>query len=287
MLCVAMCTCRHLFFLRCAYSQLNGMTEMQKIALSPSQHALFLDFDGTLVDIAPHPHAVQVHANIITTLHDIYSMFNGALAIVSGRCVADIDKFLYPLLIPVAGEHGAQWRNTQGDFFEIDSSSFASALEPIVRAAQLLAQQNGALLLEPKTVGFALHYRMAPALYTLCWNTLLPMVQRTSGLALMRGKYVMEVIPIAVNKGAAIGRFMCDPPFEGRTPIFIGDDVTDEAGFTAVQGVGGYGIKMGAGPSVALYRCPNPAALRAWLEHAVATLQGRMGAAIAPMAHTA
>jgi trehalose 6-phosphate phosphatase len=263
------------------------MTDMQKIAFSPCQHALFLDFDGTLVDIAPNPHAVQVHANIVSTLHNIHCLFDGAAAIVSGRCIADIDKFLDPLVIPVAGEHGAQWRNAQGDVFKLDNSSFASALEPIVRAAQLLAEQNSALLLERKTGGFALHYRMAPALYTLCWNTLLPMVQRTSELALMRGKYVMEVVPIAVNKGAAIGRFMRAPPFEGRTPIFIGDDATDEAGFTAVQGAGGYGIKVGAGPSVALHRCPNPASLRVWLEQTVKTLQGRMGAAVAPIAQAA
>lgn len=263
------------------------MTNIQKIALSPSQHALFLDFDGTLVDIAPSPHAVRIHASIVDTLHDVYRLFDGAVAIVSGRCVAEIDRFLDPLVISVAGEHGAQWRNVQGDFFELDTSSFAQALEPIVRAAQLLANQNNALLLEPKTVGFALHYRMAPALYTLCCKTLLPMVQRTSGLALMRGKYVLEVVPIAVNKGTAIVHFMRDAPFEGRTPIFVGDDVTDEAGFNAVQGMGGYGVKVGAGPSVALHRLPNPVTLYAWLENTVKKLQGRMGTAVTPMAHAA
>ncbi len=260
---------------------------MQKIALSPSQHALFLDFDGTLADIAPHPSAVQVHTSMVSTLHSIYHLFGGAVAIVSGRSVADIDTFLSPLVFPVAGEHGAQWRNPQGDFFELDDTTFASVLEPIVQAAEVLVQQHGTLLLERKTVGFALHYRMAPALYTLCWNTLLPMVQRTSLLALMRGKYVMEVVPSAVDKGTAIGSLMQLPPFLGRTPIFIGDDVTDEAGFAAVQSAGGYGIKVGAGPSVALHRCPNPAALRAWLEHAVTTPQTRLGKVASPMAHAA
>lgn len=260
---------------------------MQKISLSPSQHALFLDFDGTLVDIAPRPDVVQVHASMLGTLQGIYQMFSGAVAIVSGRRVSEIDAFLAPLVLPAAGEHGTQWRSPQGEFLELDDAAYASTLEPILQAAQVLAQHNEALLLERKTAGFALHYRMAPALYTLCWNTLAPMVQRTRMLALMRGKYVMEVVPSAVDKGTAIGSLMELPPFLGRTPIFVGDDATDEAGFAAVQGMGGYGIKVGAGPSVALHRCPNPAALRTWLENAVSSAQARLGMAASPMAHAA
>lgn len=260
---------------------------MQKIALSPSQHALFLDFDGTLVDIAPRPDIVQVHSSLVGILHGIYQMFSGAVAIVSGRCVADIDSLIAPLVLPVAGEHGAQWRSPQSDFFELDDAAFAPTLKPILQAAQVLVQHHDTLLLERKIVGFALHYRMAPALYTLCWNTLAPMVRRTSILALMRGKYVMEVVPSAVDKGTAISSLMQLPPFLGRTPIFIGDDVTDEAGFAAVQGAGGYGIKVGAGPSIAHHRCPNPAALRNWLEHAVTTQQASLGRAASPAAHTA
>ncbi len=260
---------------------------MLKIDLSRSRHALFLDFDGTLADIAPQPNAVQVHGSIVSTLHSIYDQFGGAVAIVSGRAVADIDAFLSPLVLPVAGEHGAQWRNPQGDFFELDATFFAGVLEPIVQAVQVLVQHNDTLLLERKTAGFALHYRMAPALYTLCWNTLLPMVQRTSMLSLLRGKYVMEVMPSMVDKGTAISSFMQLPPFLGRTPIFVGDDVTDEAGFAAVQSLGGHGIKVGAGPSVALHRCPNPTALRAWLELAVATLPARSDRSPSLMARAA
>lgn len=242
---------------------------MQKIPLYVHQHALFLDFDGTLADIAPRPGAVHVHADMVSTLQSVYHLFNGALAIVSGRRIAEIDIFLAPLILPAAGEHGVQWRNSRGDFFELDAKKFTPLLEPIMQAAQALANQNPGLLLEQKTAGFALHYRMAPALYTLCWHTLVPMVQRTPALTLMRGKYVIEVVPSAIDKGTAIHSFLLAPPFEGRTPIFIGDDVTDEAGFAAAQEVGGYGVKVGAGPSVARHRCPNPAALRAWLEQVV------------------
>jgi trehalose 6-phosphate phosphatase len=242
---------------------------MHKIPLSVHQHALFLDFDGTLADIAPHPGAVHVHAGMVSTLQSAYQLFSGALAIVSGRPIAEIDNFLSPLILPAAGEHGVQWRNSQGDFFELDAKRLTLLLDPIMQAAQYLASQHPGLLLEQKTAGFALHYRMAPALYTLCWHTLAPMVQRTPALALMRGKYVIEVVPSAIDKGTAIHSFLSTPPFEGRTPIFMGDDVTDEAGFAVAQELGGYGVKVGAGPSVAHHRCPNPAALRAWLEQAV------------------
>jgi trehalose 6-phosphate phosphatase len=255
---------------------------MQKIPLSVHQHALFLDFDGTLADIAPHPGAVQVHVDMVSTLQSAYHLFNGALAIVSGRRIAEIDGFLAPLILPAAGEHGVQWRNSRGDFFELDAKGLTSLLDPIMQAAEYLASQHPGLLLEQKTAGFALHYRMAPALYTLCWHTLAPMVQRTPALALMRGKYVIEVVPSAIDKGTAIHSFLLKPPFQGRIPIFMGDDVTDEAGFAAVQELGGYGVKVGAGPSVARHRCPNPAALRAWLEHAVSTQQHMAS----PMPHT-
>jgi trehalose 6-phosphate phosphatase len=243
---------------------------MQKIPLSVHQHALFLDFDGTLVDIAPHPGAVQVHAGMVGALQSAYQLFGGALAIVSGRCVAEVDRFLAPLTLPVSGEHGAQWRNSGGDIFELDVEKLTPLVAPILQAAQHLVNLHPSLLLEQKTAGFALHYRMAPALYTLCWHTLAPMVQRIPALALMRGKYVLEVAPSAVDKGTAVQSYLRTPPFAGRTPIFIGDDVTDEAGFAAAQAVGGYGVKVGAGPSVAAHRCPNPAALRAWLEQAAA-----------------
>ena len=260
---------------------------MQKIALSHRQHALFLDFDGTLADTAPRPDAVQLHGDTAGMLQSIYQMFGGAVAVVSGRSVADIDEFLSPLVLPVAGEHGAQWRSPQGEFFELDDAAFASHLEPVLHAAELLVKQHSALLLERKTVGFALHYRMAPALYALCWNTIEPMIRHSSMLTLMRGKYVMEVVPSAVDKGTAISSFMQLAPFRGRMPIFFGDDVTDEAGFAAVQGAGGHGVKVGAGPSVALHRCPNPAALRAWLGQAVNTSQARLDELAPSRAHAA
>jgi trehalose 6-phosphate phosphatase len=244
---------------------------MHHIPLSIQQHALFLDFDGTLADIAPHPQAVHLHDDMLHLLQRAQQLFGGAVAIVSGRRIAEIDAYLSPLLLPVAGEHGAQRRNSDGEYAELDAQRMASMLAPLLQAATQLAQQHPELLLERKNAGFALHYRMAPALYTVCWQTLGALVQHSPALALMRGKYVLEVVPTAVDKGTAIHSFLQEPPFLGRIPIFVGDDVTDEAGFAAAQGVGGYGVKVGAGPSVARHRCPNPAALRAWLHDSLIT----------------
>lgn len=246
---------------------------MHQISLIHSQHALFLDFDGTLADIAPHPSAVFVHSDLVPLLHNLHLALGGALAIVSGRSVADIDIFLSPLKLPAAGEHGMQWRNSAGDYFELDASTLEVALQPLRDAASLLAKQHDALLLEQKTAGFALHYRMAPVLYNLCWQTLAPLVQHNPALTLLRGKYVIEVVPTAIDKGTAIENYLLHPPFAGRTPFFMGDDTTDEAGFAAVQAAGGHGIKVGAGPSIAQHRCPNPNALRAWLAQALAAPQ--------------
>jgi trehalose 6-phosphate phosphatase len=271
------------------------MHSMQKISLIHSQHALFLDFDGTLADIAPHPSAVYVHSDMVPMLRNLHHVLGGALAIVSGRPIAEIDIFLAPLKLPAAGEHGTQLRNSAGDLFELDSRSLAPVLGPLLNAAQHLASQHPALLLEQKTAGFALHYRMAPALYNLCWQTLAPLAQHQPNLVLMRGKYVIEVVPSMVDKGTAIQHFVQHAPFANRTPIFIGDDSTDEAGFAAVQDLGGQGIKVGAGPSAALHRCPNPSALRAWLAQALSapqptaayTAARQQAAALQPAAHAA
>lgn len=249
------------------------MQTMQKTPLLGHHHALFLDFDGTLTDIAPNPQAVQIHADLLPLLQRTFDYLGGAMAIVTGRPVLDVAQYLAPVCLPIAGEHGTQWRNSAGDTLALDARYLESALAPIRHAATRLAQLYPGLLVEQKTAGLALHYRMAPALYTLCFQTLAPMVQQSPTLALMRGKYVLEVAPSAVHKGTAIHAFMQTPPFEGRTPLFSGDDVTDEAGFEAVQSLGGHGMKVGAGPSVAHLRCASPAALREWLQHSMDTPQ--------------
>lgn len=228
--------------------------------------ALFLDFDGTMVDIAPQPHAVHVPEPLFAVLRDLTALLQGAVAVISGRPIAQLDAFLDPLRLPVAGVHGAERRGADGRLHLLDTHP----LDHVEAAACELAARNPGLLVENKRGSLALHYRQRPELEALCLATLQQAVDESPGIVLMRGKMVAEAKPGGASKGQAIEQFLREAPFAGRTPVFIGDDVTDEAGFSAVQRLGGIGIKVGEGDSVAWRRVSDPAALRQELEAAVA-----------------
>ena len=230
-------------------------------ALNPRDTALFLDFDGTLAELAARPGAVRVPVQLVPMLDHLREHWQGALALVTGRPLADLDALLAPLRLPAAAEHGAVWRGADGR----QRSVPAPDLQAVTRVARALARQHAGLQVELKTAAVALHYRQAPALENLCLQHLSQAVMRTPDVELLRGKCVIEVKPLGVSKGSAIAAFMREPPFAGRTPWFAGDDVTDEAGFAWVQAAGGQCLKVGAGPSLARHRCANPQALRDWL----------------------
>ena len=229
--------------------------------------ALFLDFDGTLVDIASHPGEVVVPSTLVPTLVALQQYLGGAVAVVSGRPIREIDDFLAPLHLPVAGVHGAERRTAAG---AMDSVS-GHPLEEVERAAAELTAAHPALVVEHKKTSVAVHYRQAPELEQLCLQAMQRAVDRSPGLTLLRGKMVFEAKPGSASKASAIEAFLREPPFEGRTPVFIGDDVTDEVGFAAVQRLGGLGVKVGEGPTVAWQRLATPADLRREFENAVAT----------------
>ncbi len=264
---------------------------MQHIPFFVDQHALLLDFDGTLVDIAPHPNAVQPAFSMPQTLLHLQQLLGGALAIVTGRSIADIDHFLAPIELPVAGEHGAHRRSSDGQLYRVDTTFSMAQHAFMLRAATLLADQYEALWLEPKASGFALHYRSAPALADACWDSLSPLMERIPDWALVRGKYGLEMRPSATHKGIAVASFMQEAAFAGRKPVFVGDDAADEDGFVAAQQAGGYGIKVGAGASAAQYRWDNPAAVDAWLQRIVSqapVLKTSVQTPVqAPLAHAA
>lgn len=241
---------------------------MQRLPAITHESALFLDFDGTLAELAPQPEAVRVASGLVSALATLYELLGGALAIVSGRRLGDIDHFLAPLGLPAAGEHGAQHRHADGRLTSMTAPDLAAALE----AAHALVDRHAGLRVEQKVAAVALHYRHAPALQPLCRAVLSDVVERIPGLELLEGKCVLEIKPAGVNKGRAIEAFMAEPPFTGRQPWFAGDDVTDEAGFDVVQRLGGHGLKVGPGPSLAQHRCDSPQALRQWLDFSVEQL---------------
>lgn len=241
--------------------------------LSPAC-ALFLDFDGTLVEIAPQPGAVVVPSGLVPTLTALQQYLGGAVAVVSGRPISQIDSFLAPLHLPVAGVHGAERRTAAGGVDRIAGHP----LQLVEQAAQALVAAHPGLLLEHKQSSLALHYRQHPELEAECLDAMQQAVENSPGLTLLRGKMVAEAKPGGASKGGAIEAFLREPPFAGRTPVFVGDDITDEVGFAAVQRLGGLGVKVGDGPTVAWQRLATPADLRLEFEKAVAAKAARAAA---------
>jgi len=199
--------------------------------------ALFLDLDGTLLDLAAEPQAVRVSPGLPAQLAALTRGLGGALALVSGRPLSDIDR-LFPGRFNAAGTHGAQWR-LGGTLIEPGTAIGAALLEMTPLLRQETARLPG-VLLERKPHALALHYRLAPA-HEAQVRALATRAAERLGPAfrLQLGKLVVEILPAAAGKGAAIERFMDAPPYAGRTPVFVGDDRTDEDGFAVVNARGG------------------------------------------------
>ena len=234
--------------------------------------ALFLDFDGTLVDIAEQPHDVEVPSGLVQTLMSLNDYLEGAVAVVSGRPISQIDDFLRPLQLAAAGVHGAERRSASGEMTLL----WTPALDVVEQAARELAAHNAGLLVESKRGSLALHYRQAPELEALCLSTMQDAVRESPGVTLLKGKMVVEAKPDGATKGGAIESFLREPPFAGRTPLFVGDDITDEVGFASVQRVGGLGVKVGEGSTVAWQRIATPEQFRQELHDAVVARTGKV-----------
>lgn len=226
---------------------------------------MFLDIDGTLLEIAPTPEAVIVPTGLRELLVRLHSLAHGALALISGRSLAQLDRMLAPLKVPMAGVHGFERRSADGTAHHDSGIAFpAAARESLARAAR----EHPQLVLEDKGPALALHYRMAPDLQRIARhaaNEALELAGRD--YVLLDGKMVIELKPATANKSSAIEAFLREPPFVGRMPIFIGDDRTDETGFACVNRQGGLSIQVGATPiRGARYCLADVAAVRAWLE---------------------
>ncbi len=232
--------------------------------------ALFFDFDGTLVDLAPQPDAVHMDPSITGLLGNLSAALGGAVAVVSGRPLAEIDHHLQPLALPAAGVHGVERRGADGVVRRLDSSDLHEAASGV----QALCLRHPALTMETKPGAIALHYRQAPELEVECLAAMSDALTRTEGMVLMRGKMVVEMKPAHAGKGMAVRAFMDEVPFRRRQPWFFGDDVTDEAAFEATQALGGVAVKIGEGETRALRRLRDPVALHAWMRRLTAQLVG-------------
>lgn len=226
--------------------------------------ALFLDLDGTLIEIAPTPEGVTVPTGLVAMLADLSLRLEGAVAIVTGRQITDIDRLLTPLAPIGAGVHGAEMRATPAGNIELRAEAVDAA---IVDAVRRLASREPGTIVELKAVSIAVHYRANPSAGTRIEAALLRLLDGgPEHLILSHGRKVFEIVPRHVSKGAALADLMQLPTFRGRKPIMIGDDVTDQSAFEMALRLGGVGLKV-AGEQFAPEEADfaSPAEVRNWL----------------------
>jgi trehalose 6-phosphate phosphatase len=230
------------------------------------QCALFLDIDGTLLDLASTPDRVRVDAHIRALLPALAKRLGGAVALITGRAIADADRLFRGLTLPVAGQHGLERRAADGSIHLHEASM--RGLERLRRELWRFTTRHPGLLLEDKGATLALHYRRAPELAAHVHRTLRTMLRETAVSAQWRlqpGKRILEIKPDGRDKGTAMLEYMAESPFAGRLPVFVGDDLTDEYGFVAATHLGGWAVKVGRGATRARFRLRDVAAVREWL----------------------
>jgi trehalose 6-phosphate phosphatase len=244
----------------------------------PGTDALFLDYDGTLVGIAPTPDAAVADDGLRSLLEALDRRWAGALALVSGRAVADLDGFLAPLRLTIAGLHGLEVRLRDGR--ELALGDAGAALQAARAELRSLEARIPGTLMEDKRLTVAFHFRGAPAAAAEVGAVAARLAEASGGaLRLLHGKMVVELLPAGRDKGRAILDLLGTEPFAGRRPVFVGDDITDEAGFSATNERGGISVRVGTGErgTAARWRLDDVGATRRWLR---GCLEGREGKSV-------
>ncbi|WP_372018708.1 trehalose-phosphatase [Pseudoxanthomonas sp. 10H] len=227
--------------------------------------ALFLDVDGTLVGFSTDPDAVRVSALVLEALGAISDRLHGAVALVSGRPLAQLDALFSPLKLPAAGLHGHEFRGDAAAAHDIPEAT-STFLHDLHRAATHLAAAHPGVLVEDKGVSVALHWRAAPHAADIVSGFARERLAGLAGYRLQPGDHVVEFVPEGADKGRAVERMMARAPFAGRVPVFVGDDLTDEFGFAAAHRLGGWSVLVGARePSIAGHGLAGIEAVQDWL----------------------
>lgn len=234
-----------------------------------SDWAWFLDVDGTLIDIAPTPSAISIPQELPPLLAELSRQHGGALALVSGRSLDNLEELVAPFTPPAAGLHGIERRTAVG---AVVRPHPPAGIDDIRRRLAAAEHWTG-VLLEDKGLTLAVHYRQAPDREEECRRLAAEVAADHPDFAVIHGKMVVEVKPKGWDKGAAVRAFMAEPPFAGRVPVFVGDDVTDEFGFVAANDLGGLSVLVGdLRDTRARFHLPDIEACRTWLAQAAGTI---------------
>lgn len=231
--------------------------------------ALFLDFDGTLADIALHPDEVVVSEPLPQLLLALREQLAGAVAVVTGRRLAAVDAMLAPALLAGSGLHGAELRAESGGEPRLDADPGGGG--PLARALAARFADDPRIYVEDKGAGVSLHYRRAPERAHECAAAMQELAPKDR-FDVTAGHMVVEARPRGADKGSALAALARLPPFAGRAPVFVGDDATDEDAFRAAERLGGYGVKVGPGPTAARYRIAEVGRVHEWLHESLAAL---------------
>jgi trehalose 6-phosphate phosphatase len=241
------------------------MTQTPPLSL---EWCLFLDVDGTLIELTDSPFETCADAELKMLLVEVAERLGGAVALVSGRSIEYLDALFAPLRLPAAGLHGVERRKASG---VMHGASFVdSQLDPARVALNALVKIHPGTLLEDKGRTVAVHFRMAPQFESSVRDAVVAVASKlSSNYHIQEGNMMLEIKPRGFTKGSAIKAFMHEPPFSGRKPVFVGDDLTDRDAFSAVEDLGGISIAVGDRVH-AQYRVENTAAVRAWLREIAA-----------------
>lgn len=235
--------------------------------------ALFLDIDGCLLDFADRPEDVVVPAGLHAHVATLRDALDGALALVSGRPLDQIDALFPGLRLEAAGLHGLQLRSRAGR--PPPAPPPAAALTRVRAAAEQVAREHPGAWIEDKGIALAFHWRAAPQARRALEAVAATAAAELPGYRPLHGNCVLELRPDGHHKGSAIEQLMQAPPFAGRVPVFAGDDFTDEDGFMTINGLGGHSIIVGGRrPTTARHALSDTAALRAWLAEGARRLGG-------------
>jgi trehalose 6-phosphate phosphatase len=237
---------------------------------------LFLDIDGTLLELAPTPSAVRVDRDLASLLPALHAALDGACALVTGRSLTNVDALFPGLCLPAAGQHGCERRDAAGAVhLHVPDRATLARLRTLFGA---FAARHDGLLLEDKGASLAVHYRQAQELASEVHQMMATALADLpdAALRLQPGKCLVEVRAEGRDKGTAIRDFLCEPPFRGRRPVFVGDDLGDEHGFAVVHRFGGISVKVGPGPTRARHGLPDVPSVRAWLAALLETSTGEL-----------